>query len=154
MILSWCQNAMITREADYAIRVMMLLARRECEDKAGASSQEIAKEMDIPYRFLRKLVKRMVAGGLVESRRGKGGGLALRKPAGEISVFDVLQVMGPSGTQLSQCLTDESDCRRSGTCGMHRAIRRIQAGVDRELRAASIASLAGESSGCMTKKQK
>lgn len=132
---------MITREADYAIRVMMLLAKRQGLGQGGACSQEIADEMDIPYRFLRKLVKRMVSGGLLRSRRGKGGGLALGREAARISLFDVLQVMSPSGTRLSQCEAEGSLCRRAGSCRMHRAIHRIQGNVDRQLRSVSVASL-------------
>lgn len=132
---------MITREADYAIRVMMLLARREKEERGGASSLEIAGEMDIPYRFLRKLVKRMVAARLVNSQRGKGGGLTLGRGAGRISLLDVLQAMSPSGTRLSNCRSTGALCRRAGTCGMHRAINKIQASVDRQLREVTIASL-------------
>lgn len=119
----------------------MLLARRNRAGQGGASAQEISEEMEIPYRFLRKLVKRMVAGRLVESRRGRGGGLTLRRAATDTTLFDVLQVMSPNGTCLSQCLTPDGDCRRSGTCGMHRAIRGIQALVDRRLRAVTLASL-------------
>lgn len=132
---------MITREADYAIRVMMLLARRDRLGEGGASSIEIAGEMDIPYRFLRKLVKRMVAGRLLLSRRGKGGGLMLAREAGEISLFDVLHVMSPDGTRLSHCEAGGVACRRAGTCRMHRTIHKIQASVDRQLREATIASL-------------
>ena len=132
---------MITREADYAIRVMMLLAKRERLGTGGASSLEIAGEMDIPYRFLRKLVKRMVVGGMLRSRRGKGGGLTLGREAAAISLFDVLQIMSPEGTRLSQCETNGEACRRAGTCRMHRTIHRIQTSVDHQLREATIASL-------------
>jgi Rrf2 family iron-sulfur cluster assembly transcriptional regulator len=132
---------MITREADYAIRVMVLLAQREKTEGGGASSLEIADEMDIPYRFLRKLVTRMVSGRLLCSRRGKGGGLTLAREAEQITLFDVLQVMSPTGTRLSQCLAEGETCRRACTCRMHRAIGGIQAVVDRQLRDVTLASL-------------
>ena len=133
---------MITREADYAIRVMMLLARRQGEAERGLSCLEIAGEMDIPYRFLRKLVKRMVSAELLCSRRGKGGGLTLGPDAASLSLFDVLRVMSPAGTRLSQCLGEGEECRRAGTCRMRRAIHRIQTSVDQQLSAVTIASLA------------
>ena len=132
---------MITREADYGIRVLLLLARRVRAGQGGASSVAIAAEMDIPYRFLRKLVKRMVAGDLLSSRRGKGGGLELARPAGRITLFDVLEIMAPAGTQLSQCVARPNACRRAGTCRVHRTIRDIQHSVDRQLRAATLESL-------------
>jgi Rrf2 family protein len=132
---------MITREADYAARVMILLARREGQGLGGASSLEIAGEMEIPYRFLRKLVKRMVAGKLLRTRRGKGGGLGLARPAERISLFDILEVMTPTGTRLSLCVAKPEGCRRAGTCRLHRAFGTIQASMDRQMRAVTLASL-------------
>lgn len=132
---------MITREADYGIRVLLQLAKRERAGAGGESSVAIAEEMDIPYRFLRKLVKRMVAGRLLLSRRGKGGGLELARPAARITLFDILAIMGPAGTQLSQCIAKPSTCRRVGTCRVHRAIRSIQTSVDRQLRGITLDSL-------------
>lgn len=134
---------MITREADYAMRVLLLLAQRVGEGAGGASSLEIAGEMDIPYRFLRKLVKRMVVGKLVCSRRGKGGGLALARSPERISLFDVLEVMAPTGTYLSLCVAESGSCRRAGTCRVFKEISVIQSSVNRQLKAISLASLVG-----------
>ena len=133
---------MITREADYAVRVMLLLARRERAGEGGASTLEIAGEMEIPYRFLRKLVKRMVDGGLLRTRRGKGGGLELARSAERISLFDILDVMSPTGTRLSLCIATPAACRRAGTCRMHRVIAAIQTSMDQQLRSVPLASLA------------
>ena len=132
---------MITREADYAIRVLLQLARQARAGQGGAASADVAEAMDIPYRFLRKLVKRMVAGGLLKSRRGKGGGLELARPAGRITLFDILEIMAPVGTQLSSCVAKPGDCRRSGTCRVHQAISTIQTSVNRQLRGITLESL-------------
>ena len=132
---------MITREADYAIRVLLQLARRERKGEGGASSVAIAEEMEIPYRFLRKLIKRMVAGRLLVSHRGKGGGLELARPASRITLFEILEIMAPAGTQLSQCVAKPSTCRRAGTCRVHRTIQTIQTSVDRQLRNSTLESL-------------
>jgi Rrf2 family protein len=122
---------------------MMLLAERERDGDSGAASLEIAREMDIPYRFLRKLVKRMVAARLVNSQRGKGGGLTLGREAGRITLYDVLQAMSPMATRLSNCRSKGTLCSRARICGMHRAIHKIQGSVDRQLRDVTIASLVG-----------
>lgn len=132
---------MITREADYAVRVMLLLARRERAGQGGSSSLDIADEMEIPYRFLRKLVKRMVEGKLLRTRRGKGGGLQLARTAEGISLFEMLDIMTPTGTRLSLCTAKPGSCRRAGTCRLHRAIESIQTSMDRQLRSISLASL-------------
>lgn len=132
---------MITREADYAIRVLMRLARQDEGADGCVPSIRIAEEMGIPHRFLRKLVKRMVAAGLLRSRRGKSGGLMLGRKGARVSLFEVLQTMSPTGTRLSWCESAGNTCQRKRDCGMNRVIHRIQTGVDRQLRTTTIAAL-------------
>jgi Rrf2 family protein len=92
--------------------------------------------MEIPYRFLRKIVRRMVEAELVCSRRGKGGGLALARPAEEISFLDVMRAMDPHGAMLNVCLSDHGDgCTRRQRCPMHRKMQGIQAELERQMAA-------------------
>jgi len=132
---------MITREADYSMRLVVALAERKKRGILSVSSFEVAKELEIPYRFLRKLVKRLVGGGIIESRRGKGGGVALAKPDKNISLYDILQVMGPRGVELNICSSDPTSCARSPLCRMQREFSNIQMEVDLRLKNVFIADL-------------
>ena len=51
--------------------------------------------MLIPYRFLRKIVQRLVTAGIVVARRGKRGGIALAEPNASLSLLDVLRAADP-----------------------------------------------------------
>ncbi|MEI7880942.1 MAG: Rrf2 family transcriptional regulator [bacterium] len=132
---------MITRETDYSMRLVLALANRKKRGILSASSAEVAKEMDIPYRFLRKLVKRLVEGGLIESRRGKGGGVALAKAPQAISLYDIVKLTGPRGAELSLCTADPKSCNRSALCTMQREFSSIQGEVDKRLKEITIADL-------------
>lgn len=132
---------MITRETDYSMRLVLALANRKKRGILSASSAEVAKEMDIPYRFLRKLVKRLVEGGLIESRRGKGGGVALVKGPQDISLYDIVKLTGPRGIELSLCTTDPKSCNRSALCTMQREFFSIQNEVDKRLKKITIDDL-------------
>jgi Rrf2 family protein len=132
---------MITRETDYSMRLMLALAERHSKGIDSVSSAAVAEEMDIPYRFLRKLVKRLVSGGLIESRRGKGGGVFLARKPGDISLFDVLKATGPLGAELSYCVSDPETCQRSTLCRLHHEFKGIQGEVDKRLKAVSVADL-------------
>jgi Rrf2 family protein len=132
---------MITRETDYSMRLIIALAERQKKGIVSASSSEVAKEMDIPYRFLRKLVKRLVVGGLIESRRGKGGGVGLAQDPRSISLYDILTVTGPRGVELSLCSSDPKLCNRSALCTMQREFSSIQDEVDRRLKNIHISDL-------------
>jgi Rrf2 family protein len=132
---------MITRETDYSMRLVLALAARHNKGIDSVSSAAVAEEMDIPYRFLRKLAKRLVSGGLIESRRGKGGGVALARKPKDISLFDVLKATGPRGAELSLCVSEPNACTRSTLCRLHREFKGIQCEVDKRLKAVTLADL-------------
>jgi len=133
---------MITREADYAIRVCLHLARQQVAGVAMVGTAAMAQELDIPYRFLRKLVLRLVRLGLLSSRRGKGGGVSLARRPETLTVLEVLRAVAPECTTLNICLLDGRSCRRSRQCTIHRALSTVQATLDRELGRLTLASLA------------
>ena len=116
---------MITRETDYAVRAMMYLAIQP-DFETPISSSKMAETMDIPYRFLRKIVLKLIGKGLVRSRRGKNGGLNLAKSPDDVSLFDIMNAVDPNGVTLNICLPDDSKCPRSYFCGLHAALGDVQ----------------------------
>jgi Rrf2 family transcriptional regulator, iron-sulfur cluster assembly transcription factor len=116
---------MITREADYAIRVVLYLARRGPE--AGpVTSGDVAEGMLIPYRFLRRIVQRLVAAGIVVTQRGKRGGIALARANAELSLLDVLRAADPRSLQFNVCLEQRSRCALSPDCPVRVELHRVQ----------------------------
>ena len=124
---------MITREADYAIRVCLYLASSVKRGGGLASTAVMARELGIPYRFLRKLVLRLVNAGIVASRRGKGGGIRLIVPPRELALSAVVRAFAPEMVTLNACLAGKNRCTRSGFCPVHRELAAIQLTVDRRL---------------------
>lgn len=55
--------------------------------------QEIGQRQAIPLRYLEQIFQKLRRGGLVSSKRGPGGGYQLARPAGEISLADVITVV-------------------------------------------------------------
>jgi len=123
---------MITREADYAIRVVLYLAQHS--DEGAVSTADLAEEMDIPYRFLRKIVRRMVEAELVVSQRGQGGGLRLARKEGDISLADVLNAIDPSGVKLNLCMLEGEECQRSKFCVISKKFEVLQEELYEKLR--------------------
>lgn len=109
---------MISQKAKYAFKALVLLARLG----RGASLQtgEIATQAAIPRKFLEQILLQLKANGLVESRRGRGGGYMLVAYPAEITVSQVLRIVdGPiaplaciSRTAYSRCkdCPDETHC--------------------------------------------
>ncbi len=132
---------MITRETDYGIRAMMYLAVQP-DYSVPVSSADLADTMGIPYRFLRKIVLKLIRANLVSSRRGKGGGLTIAVPPEEISLYQIMMAVDPNGISLNQCIEDESRCARSYFCGLHAALKEVQQVFDAKLQSIMLSSIA------------
>lgn len=65
----------LTRFTDVAVRVLMLLAVKE--DKVPPTTREVAATVLVPYSHAAKVVARLQRLGMIDARRGRGGGLAL-----------------------------------------------------------------------------
>ncbi len=122
--------------ADYAIVVM------SCAERAGPnmrlSATDIALRTGVPLPTAQKLLGRLAGAGLLESARGTGGGFALARPAGEISLADIVEaVEGPIA--MTACVeegADRHDCVLEQNCrvrphwgAVNTAIRGALAGV-------------------------
>ncbi|WP_020670364.1 RrF2 family transcriptional regulator [Amycolatopsis nigrescens] len=84
----------VSVKADYAIRVMAQLAAGPSDGPVTAAS--LAKDQDLPLKFLHSVLRELKGARLVRSTRGPEGGFELWRPAGEISVADVLRAIdGP-----------------------------------------------------------
>ncbi|GHI08005.1 Rrf2 family transcriptional regulator [Streptomyces cellostaticus] len=84
----------ISARADYAVRAVLELAVRQ--DDGPVKAEEIAAVQDIPHKFLEGILGDLRRAGIVDSRRGGGGGYRLARPAAAITVADVVRgVDGP-----------------------------------------------------------
>ncbi len=128
----------ITRQAEYAIKIMLELAK----NPAGSvlPSKLIAERQGIPEDFLKKTVHLLALQGLVATQRGVQGGVRLGKSAGEITIADIIAaVEGPLA--LNVCLESGFDCPNRSTCPVHRVLARGQAALIRELNRESLLDL-------------
>jgi Rrf2 family protein len=85
----------VSAKVDYALRAMLELAAAD----GLVKSERVAAAQGIPQKFLENILLDLRHAELVTSRRGIEGGYALARPAGEISVADVIRaVEGPIAT--------------------------------------------------------
>ena len=105
----------LTHLADYAVVLMTAAARRPAA--ARLSATELSAETGVPLPTAQKLMGQLAASGLLSSVRGAGGGFTLARPAGEISLADIVEaVEGPialtmcSDSNNHECILDKH-CR-------------------------------------------
>lgn len=130
---------MITREADYAIRAVTTLAALETGQ--SVSCAQLAEETDVPYRFLRKIVRKLAGAGIVESRRGRAGGIRLSKKPKQLSLLDVICAIDARGTKLNVCFDLTLGCARATTCRTHQKLKHVQRNLEQQLAAITLESI-------------
>jgi len=105
---------MFSTKTEYGVRVMVALARRAAASPPGddgdpvVSLAEIAEHDGLPLAYLEHLVARLRKAGLLDSRRGSRGGYMLARPAGEISMADVVQALEGSIAPI-ECISEAAD---------------------------------------------
>lgn len=80
----------LTKHTDFAFRSLIFMASMPDE---MATIKVISERFKIPKSHLMKVISTLVANGYVKSVRGKQGGVLLAKPATEISLREVVEVM-------------------------------------------------------------
>ena len=84
----------VSAKTDYALRAALELAA--AADEKPVKGERIATAQAIPLRFLENILMQLRHAGLVESRRGAEGGYRLARPAGEVTLADVIRAIdGP-----------------------------------------------------------
>jgi Rrf2 family iron-sulfur cluster assembly transcriptional regulator len=104
----------VGRRVDYAVRALSFLAGQPPEKIV--SRADIEKSQDIPSFYLSKIMKDLVAGGLVRSHIGSKGGFTLAKLATSISIKDVYETV-ERPLVLMDCLERGTDyCSYCSVC--------------------------------------
>ncbi|MEW6402520.1 MAG: Rrf2 family transcriptional regulator [Chloroflexota bacterium] len=102
----------ITRQADYAVRAVLYLARNG-EERAATS--QVAQEQNIPPSFLAKIISQLSIAGLLHTSRGARGGVTLAREPKDISLLEVIEAIdGP--IQLNECVSENSACTFDHEC--------------------------------------
>lgn len=103
----------ITRQADYAVRAILHLARAGNTERSATST--IAREQNIPPSFLAKIISQLSIAGLLHTSRGARGGVKLARDPGDITLLEVVEAIdGP--IQLNECVGNTSACTFDENC--------------------------------------
>lgn len=110
----------LTRQTSYAIRMLMYCA---ANDERLSRVPEIARAYSVSELFLFKILQPLVQNGLVETVRGRNGGIRLARPATEITVFDVVRVTEDSFAMAECFENDAVECPLVDNCELNAALR-------------------------------
>lgn len=90
---------MISSRCHYALLAVLEMARRE--GRGLVTIRQIAKARRIPERFLEAILLQLKHHGIAHSVRGKSGGYVLARPAGEITVTEIIRIFDDDALKLA-----------------------------------------------------
>ncbi|MEV5955067.1 Rrf2 family transcriptional regulator [Streptomyces sp. NPDC051987] len=111
----------LLRSTDLALRLLMRLA---VADGSSPTTREVAADMDVPYTHAAKVVAELQHLGLVDARRGRGGGLALTERGRTASVGGLVRTFEGEG-DVVDC-EGATPCPLRSACRLRGALRRAQ----------------------------
>jgi Rrf2 family protein len=129
----------ITREIDYAVRILRSLRGRE-----QMATPEICERERLPIHFAYRILKKLEIAGLVKILRGKDGGSRLARSLDEVTFFDLVMALGDR-KYISPCLKPGFECEykhgHDGVCGVHDQLTSMQNSLDDIMKGKTLSQL-------------
>jgi len=129
----------INRQTDYAIRLVLSLARRE--KGARVSTTEVRKEMQIPPALAQRIAADLARGEFILTFPGRDGGLTLARPANEINLRQIVEHF-EGKFLISDCLQDKGNCPFDNNCPVRFRWTLLQSQMVKELEQITFEDLA------------
>lgn len=128
----------INRRTDYAVRVMVALAKRPSGSRVP--TRLVQQEMHIPPAYLQRVVAELAGAGLIQTFAGPNGGLQLGGDPQKITLLDVTEAL-EGKLCISDCLSVPQECPLSAECPVRSRWGYLQLAILRELAATTLSQL-------------
>ncbi|MCI0529502.1 MAG: Rrf2 family transcriptional regulator, partial [Nitrospira sp.] len=131
---------MLSKKAKYALKALILLAKEQ--DRGPILISDLAQREAIPKKFLEFILLELKNHGILQSKKGKGGGYFLGKAPSEITLGHVIRILdGPlaplpcvSQTAYMKC----EECKDEITCGIRIVMKEVRDATARILDGTSL----------------
>jgi len=130
-----------SQTVEYALRAVVHLASHS---PAARTTDQIAEATLVPRAYLSKVLQSLIRAGLVQSQRGLGGGMALARPASDLTILEVVNAVEP----LARIRTCPLGLAAHGVhlCPLHSRLDAAIANVEEALGGTTLAELLAEPS--------
>ena len=143
--VTWKQALMrtISKRTQYGLKAMLALGSRYGERPVPIAT--ISREESIPIKFLELILLDLKASGLLESRKGPGGGYQLSRPPSTITIGSLIRTMeGPLAALPCASETAFKPCEECGdveACGTRIIMRQVRDAMANVLDRTTLAGL-------------
>ncbi len=146
---------LIKRNTGYGLRALIFMASHWGQEAlvAGGSraeraftAEELADAADTSGDFMHKIMQALRDAGIVESKRGPGGGFRLARDAGDITLLEIVNAV-QGELHVNRCVIGLDVCERSIECPLRPTWMRIQRELEDGLGGTTLADVI-QGSGC------
>ena len=134
---------MLTKKAKYALRALIYLAKHQ--EEGPVLIVNLANAENIPRKFLERILLDLNKHGILQSKKGKGGGYSLQRTTDEIWLGDVIRLMdGPLAPVPCVSKTAYRKCRECGDeslCPIRAVMKDVRDAIARILDNTSLADM-------------
>ena len=127
------------KTTEYAIRVMVFLANSG-EERFSVNS--LHKKLDIPYKYLGRLMHTLAQAGFLEVSQGKQGGYRLNRQRPEIYLYEIVGAI-EGLDDLNRCVLGFPECSDENPCALHGFWLEQQEGLKRMIYNVRLQDLSG-----------
>ena len=121
----------IRRNTDYALRMMVALAK-SYESGELTSATQLVRKGDITHEVGRKMLQRLREAELIKSVMGPKGGFALNRNPSDISLMEIIAVL-QGKVCLNACFAEDKGCEFESECGINTKLSFLQQHLDDHL---------------------
>src|SRR6478736_3191349 len=118
---------MLSKKSQYAFQALMYLSEKEKEGPVLIA--EISKKKKIPLKFLENILLELKKAGILESKKGKGGGYFFGKDPGDVTLATVMRLIdGPIALLPCVSLHFYEKCYNCDekNCGLNRVMIEVR----------------------------
>lgn len=131
--------SLLSKSCVYGMRAVLYVAGQPAGSRHVAIS-EIAKQLGLSFHFLTKILQGLTERGILLSYRGPRGGVALGRPADQITLLDIVEAL--DGKELfSSCILGLEGCGERKPCPLHRQWARQRAALRKALAGARLGTV-------------
>jgi Rrf2 family transcriptional regulator, nitric oxide-sensitive transcriptional repressor len=124
---------------DFGFRALMRMASAP---ESPFSTSDLARELGLSRHHLTKIMQRLARGGIVETRRGAGGGAILARAPQDIRLGEIVRLL-EERTALVDCFrSGGGDCTLDGSCRLKGKLRMAEGAFLAELDRSTLADIA------------
>ncbi len=111
----------IKKKTHYTMKILIHLALEQVNGNELIEIRQISDDLDIAYEHARKVVQSLAKQNIIETIRGRGGGIKLAKSTDEIHIYDL--IMEFEGVHLDDFKHDCKNCNMPDDCNFRHKLK-------------------------------